>query len=64
VILFGSRAYGTPRPDGDTDLLLVLRPTVEPVPRRMARAELVAGAVGVRAGTLQAARAGVHSVAA
>jgi len=25
VILFGSRAYGTPRPDGDIDLLVVMR---------------------------------------
>ena len=52
VILFGSRAYGTPGPDSDADLLLVLRATAEPAPQRMARAARVAGEARVAADVL------------
>jgi len=49
VILFGSRAYGAPRPDSDADLLLVLRPTTEPALERMARAATLVGEARVAA---------------
>ena len=38
IILFGSRAYGMPRPDSDMDLLIILRPTTEPMEARKRRA--------------------------
>ena len=38
IILFGSRAYGAPRPDSDMDLLIILRPTTEPMEARRRRA--------------------------
>jgi predicted nucleotidyltransferase len=34
VILFGSRAKGTHRPDSDWDLLIILRETLDPSAKR------------------------------
>lgn len=44
VVLFGSRAYGTPRPDSDMDLLVVFAPTAEPLEGRERRARQALGA--------------------
>ncbi len=48
IILFGSRAYGTPRPDSDIDLLLVLRTAAEPLEARERRAREALGLAGWR----------------
>lgn len=48
IILFGSRAYGTPRPDSDMDLLIVLRPTTEAMAARERRARETLGLGGWR----------------
>ncbi len=48
IILFGSRAYGTPRPDSDMDLLLVLRPTTEAMAVRERRVREALGLDGWR----------------
>ena len=48
IILFGSRAYGRPRPDSDVDLLVVLRGAVEPTEARERRAREALGADGWR----------------
>ena len=48
IVLFGSRAYGTPRPDSDIDLLVVLHPTDEPQETRQRRAMQALGADGWR----------------
>ena len=48
IILFGSRAYGTPRPDSDMDLLIVLRPTTEAMAARERRARETLGLDGWR----------------
>jgi HEPN domain-containing protein/predicted nucleotidyltransferase len=43
IILFGSRAYGQPRPDSDVDLLVVLRSAAEPLAARERRAREALG---------------------
>lgn len=48
IVLFGSRAYGTPRPDSDIDLLVVLRSTDAPQEARQRRAMQALGADGWR----------------
>ncbi len=48
IILFGSRAYGTPRPDSDMDLLIVLRPTTEAMAARERRMREALGLDGWR----------------
>jgi HEPN domain-containing protein/predicted nucleotidyltransferase len=48
IVLFGSWAYGTPRPDSDIDLLVVLHPTDEPPAGRQRRAMQALGANGRR----------------
>jgi len=49
IILFGSRAYGTARPDSDADLLLVVPATDEPPAARVSRAASLAGEARVDA---------------
>jgi HEPN domain-containing protein/predicted nucleotidyltransferase len=46
IILFGSRAYGQPRPDSDVDLLVVLRSAAEPLAARERRAREALGTDG------------------
>lgn len=48
IILFGSRAYGRPRPDSDVDLLVVLRSTAESLSARERRAREALGSDGWR----------------
>lgn len=47
VLLFGSYAWGTPTPDSDLDLLVVVPASDEPPHRRAQRAYRAVGAVGV-----------------
>lgn len=46
IILFGSRAYGQPRPDSDVDLLVVVRSAAEPLAARERRAREALGTDG------------------
>ena len=48
IILFGSHAYGTPRPDSDIDLLVVLRTPAEPLAARERLAREAVGPAGWR----------------
>jgi HEPN domain-containing protein/predicted nucleotidyltransferase len=48
IILFGSRAYGQPRPDSDVDLMVVLRSAAEPLAARERRARAALGVNGWR----------------
>jgi len=41
IILFGSYAYGTPTPDSDVDLLVIMKTTASQVERSLAVARLL-----------------------